>query len=282
MPRKKAVKPKKKTKEEEFEQRMEHFGEEMGRVGEKFGKKMEEKGKGWESWFHRTFGIVGPLISGVFGIVILYLFIWIVSWVNLYMGFSFIDSMMSFFTANIGFFFLIILFLSYSSYLSKVSPRSYRPFSPIVTAVSIVIGLWILMSVINIANIYMSIPSLSIITYYIEANLIWLFGFFVLIGYIVLLLKISKENVERYSESKDVYMKKEAAQKTGVKRLFRSGKDRILGGVCGGIAEYLEVDPVIIRLLWVVLTIAALGTGIILYILFWIIIPRNPKHKWEG
>ncbi len=63
------------------------------------------------------------------------------------------------------------------------------------------------------------------------------------------------------------------------KRLYRSGKERILGGVCGGIAEYFNVDPAIIRLLWV-LFIFGFGTGILAYIIAWIIIPRNPNHKW--
>jgi phage shock protein C len=63
------------------------------------------------------------------------------------------------------------------------------------------------------------------------------------------------------------------------KRLYRSSKERILGGVCGGIAEYLNVDPTIIRLLWV-LFILGFGTGILAYLIAWIIIPRNPKHKW--
>jgi phage shock protein PspC (stress-responsive transcriptional regulator) len=63
------------------------------------------------------------------------------------------------------------------------------------------------------------------------------------------------------------------------RRVYRSGKDKILGGVCGGIAEYLDVDPVIIRLLWIVGTLAW-GAGLILYIIAWIIIPRNPRHKW--
>lgn len=74
--------------------------------------------------------------------------------------------------------------------------------------------------------------------------------------------------------------KKAKPEDAPVKRLYRSGKDRILGGVCGGIAEYFNVDPVLIRLLWVG---AALmwGSGILLYIIAWIIIPRNPKHKWD-
>ncbi|MCK5234052.1 MAG: PspC domain-containing protein [Candidatus Aenigmarchaeota archaeon] len=64
------------------------------------------------------------------------------------------------------------------------------------------------------------------------------------------------------------------------RRLYRSGKDKILGGVCGGIAEYLNVDPVLIRLLWVGAILMG-GSGLLLYIIAWIIIPPNPEHKWN-
>lgn len=67
----------------------------------------------------------------------------------------------------------------------------------------------------------------------------------------------------------------------GPKRLYRSGKDKLVGGVCGGIAEYLEVDPVLIRLIWAVAVFLLYGTGVLLYIIAWIIIPRNPEHKWD-
>ena len=66
-----------------------------------------------------------------------------------------------------------------------------------------------------------------------------------------------------------------------IKRLYRSGKDKILGGVCGGIAEYFNVDPVIIRLLWVFFALVSMGAGILIYLVAWVIVPRNPKHKWE-
>lgn len=58
------------------------------------------------------------------------------------------------------------------------------------------------------------------------------------------------------------------------KRLTRSKKDKKLGGVAGGIAEYLETDPTLIRLLWV---FGALlwGVGFILYIIAWIIMPEK-------
>ena len=64
------------------------------------------------------------------------------------------------------------------------------------------------------------------------------------------------------------------------KRLYRSGKDRILGGVCGGIGEYFNVDPTLIRLAWILFSLLY-GSGVLVYIVAWIIIPRNPKHKWD-
>ncbi|MBU0530751.1 MAG: PspC domain-containing protein [Nanoarchaeota archaeon] len=70
------------------------------------------------------------------------------------------------------------------------------------------------------------------------------------------------------------------SKKEGIQRLYRSGKDKILGGVCGGIGEYLGVDPVIIRLIWII-AFFAWGIGLVAYIIAWIIIPRNPRHAWK-
>lgn len=58
------------------------------------------------------------------------------------------------------------------------------------------------------------------------------------------------------------------------KRLYRSEQDKMLLGVCGGIGEYLGVDPTLIRLLWAVF--ACSGTGIVAYIVAAIIIPLRP------
>lgn len=55
------------------------------------------------------------------------------------------------------------------------------------------------------------------------------------------------------------------------KRLFRSSTDKMLTGVCGGIAEYIHIDPTIIRLLFVLF--GCTGTGIIAYIVASIIMP---------
>ncbi len=59
------------------------------------------------------------------------------------------------------------------------------------------------------------------------------------------------------------------------KRLYRSLKDRKIAGVCGGIGEYFDVDPTLIRLLTVALVLA-MGSGVLAYILAWIIVPEAP------
>ena len=64
------------------------------------------------------------------------------------------------------------------------------------------------------------------------------------------------------------------------KKLYRSKKDCVIGGVCGGIAEYFDVDPTLIRLLAVFVFFLG-GSGIIAYIIGWIIIPQNPNGNTE-
>jgi phage shock protein PspC (stress-responsive transcriptional regulator) len=56
------------------------------------------------------------------------------------------------------------------------------------------------------------------------------------------------------------------------KRLYRSETNKVLGGVCGGIGEYFSLDPVIIRLAFVIFTLMG-GSGILLYIILWIVVP---------
>lgn len=62
------------------------------------------------------------------------------------------------------------------------------------------------------------------------------------------------------------------------KRLYRSRKDCTIGGVCGGLGDYFNIDPVFIRIV-MVLSIFADGVGILAYLIGWIVIPRAP---YEG
>jgi phage shock protein C len=59
------------------------------------------------------------------------------------------------------------------------------------------------------------------------------------------------------------------------KKLYRSRTNKMIFGVCGGIAEYFNVDPTIVRLLWVVLTFAKF-LGLIAYIVCAIVVPERP------
>jgi len=63
------------------------------------------------------------------------------------------------------------------------------------------------------------------------------------------------------------------------KRIYRSVKERKIGGVCGGLGEFLDVDPTIIRLLWAIMTIISFGVGIIAYLVAWIIIPERQESS---
>lgn len=60
------------------------------------------------------------------------------------------------------------------------------------------------------------------------------------------------------------------------KRLYKSNVDKKLDGVCAGIAEYFNIDPTVIRLLWVLATLFV-GSGIIAYIIAAIVMPRKPE-----
>ena len=60
------------------------------------------------------------------------------------------------------------------------------------------------------------------------------------------------------------------------KKLYRSNINKKVAGVCGGLSDYFELDSTIIRLIFVLLTIFGAGSGIIIYIVLWIVVPRSP------
>jgi phage shock protein PspC (stress-responsive transcriptional regulator) len=70
-------------------------------------------------------------------------------------------------------------------------------------------------------------------------------------------------------------------RRSGTKRIYRDPDDRMIGGVCGGLAGYTNIDPVIIRLIFVVLLF--MGIGALGYIILWIVVPeaRTTAQKLE-
>ena len=59
------------------------------------------------------------------------------------------------------------------------------------------------------------------------------------------------------------------------KKLYRSSHNRIIAGVCSGIAEYLNIDPTVVRVIWALVSIS--GAGILAYLVCALIIPEKPS-----
>jgi len=65
-----------------------------------------------------------------------------------------------------------------------------------------------------------------------------------------------------------------------IKRLYRDNSNKVIAGICSGLGNYLGVDPILVRLIWLVL-IFAFGTGILAYLICWIIIPAGPVLPYQ-
>jgi phage shock protein PspC (stress-responsive transcriptional regulator) len=62
------------------------------------------------------------------------------------------------------------------------------------------------------------------------------------------------------------------------RRLYRSRTDRKLAGVCGGLAQYSNIDVTLLRVLFVVLAVlGGPGPGLVIYLLMWILVPEEPQ-----
>lgn len=66
------------------------------------------------------------------------------------------------------------------------------------------------------------------------------------------------------------------------RRFFRDPNDKVLGGVCAGLAGYFNVDPALVRIIFGVLALAGWGTGIILYLALWFLVPESAENTYKG
>ena len=64
---------------------------------------------------------------------------------------------------------------------------------------------------------------------------------------------------------------------TPVKRLYRSSDNRVFAGICGGLGEYFDVDPTVVRVVYVLLSLLTAFMGILLYIILLFVIPNRPR-----
>jgi phage shock protein PspC (stress-responsive transcriptional regulator) len=94
--------------------------------------------------------------------------------------------------------------------------------------------------------------------------------------------KCQKEVVEgsKFCYNCGAQLAGQAASPTGgyaapAKRLMRSSRDKKIGGVCAGLADYFDLDPTIVRIVWLLAVFCA-GTGGLVYLILWIALPLAP------
>ncbi len=264
-----------------LEERMGDFEEEVKKIGKKVNEKVKENMDEKRSRLKRTLGVLYPLLTSLIGLIILGISIVSIEVLNLALETSFLFTLHAFLVNNLEILFLALLVTSYGSYLEKKFRDLHLVLSPLITSFGVTVFLWVLASVVGMLNMSLGRYHSIGISNMVLSNLGNIFVVLAIIGYVVLMVKKDKKLSE---EVKDTSSKATGKQESGegeIKRLYRSGKDNLLGGVCGGIAEYLKTDPVLIRLLWVAMILLSLGFGILFYIIAWIIIPRNPEHEWR-
>jgi len=75
--------------------------------------------------------------------------------------------------------------------------------------------------------------------------------------------------------------RKEIKMDTQDKRLYKSNTNKVIGGVCGGLGEYFGIDPVIFRII-AVLLIFAHGAGLLIYLIAWICMPKRQTSTYTS
>lgn len=269
----------------EFEQNMDHFGQEVEQIGKKIESSFEKTGKNIETWYDEKFGLFGPVLSALIAFVIFYIVINVFSFFGENRPWLLdISSLLE----SLLIVFLIVFFLSsFSHYLSK-KIKPFRFVSPLIGAIVFMVWFWVAVRILAIIATQFDLALVQTFSDLFELLIFPLAILILLLGYIGVITSSSKPS-RAYDQNKDQSDKtrktehvdqKQTENQEEYKRLYRSGKDRMLGGVLGGLAEYLNVDPTILRILYVLLLFASVGFIILAYFVGWILIPRNPYHQW--
>jgi phage shock protein C len=266
-----------------FEQNMDHFGKEVEQIGKRIEATFEKTGKQVDTWYDKTFGVFGPVLSALIAFIVLFIVI------NIFSFFGRTRPWMleiSTFLESLLIIFLVIFFLSsFSNYFSK-KVQPFRFVSPIIGAIVFMVWFWVGINILAIIAFQFDLELIQTFTDFFEVLLFPLALLILLIGYLGVITSMKQEDKEGRKIHEDVKKETQSsdAQQTeyqeSYKRLYRSGKERVLGGVLGGLAEYLNVDPTIIRILYVLLFFSSIGFIGLAYFVGWIIIPRNPNHQW--
>jgi hypothetical protein len=200
-----------------FEQQMTAFGKDMERKGKEFGERMKNMaqhvqertdtaGRRFEhrvdyarhraeSWYDRTYGVLGPLISSfVFLIVLRFIIVLLQLSPDTVEGFQILGSSLN---TYILLLFGITLLSSYTQYFAWKS-KEFRLFSPLIYAFVPIVWLYVAMQILTNLSGPLNLPDLQTAATTIEQALPGIFIFVLLVGYVVLGVRLSQEQRRRY------------------------------------------------------------------------------------
>jgi len=258
----------------QLERGVKNIGEELGGMG----KRLETSGKDMQSWFDRTFGLMGPFLVSFLALIVLVLIIQLFK----------VTAESSPVTGEIGRFlsdtiallFVLMLFFSYSAYFTRRYASSFRWVAPLCSALGLVLVVWILLELFQIFGFF-GVSFFESSGNWLLQNIVVLFILILVVGYLLFFWTLFVKHGLPAQLSPVDRKKEHGVSESGeYKPLYRSGKQRLLGGVCGGIAEYFQLDPWLIRILWIVGLFVTMGFFVLVYVICWLMIPRNPNHQW--
>jgi phage shock protein PspC (stress-responsive transcriptional regulator) len=253
------------TPEASAEQRFNNFVDEI----EQLVSKTERKGGAHDIGPRKGLGFFGPLVYALVLIAVVVIIGLIFEEVS-HQG-DFVHDLGYFFVSNLYYLFLATLLFGYMIQLTPQNPRGIEMLKPLATATAVVFSLWLAFSVFDILGRVYEIDALGSLADLVRMILPIIFILLLVIGYALVLSR----GLERRAKQKV------PSGPIPPRDLYRSGKERLLGGVGGGIAEYADTDPRVIRVFLILFTAATLGIFALMYLVLWMLLPRDPHDQWE-
>lgn len=240
--------------------------------------------------FDRAFRGGGPLLKALLSVIFVLLVMEVFDALSGELAFA--EDLADFLRDALLPFFLIFLLGFYFGYGSRRSPKVGAVLSPLVTAIIVTFWLWVLAMVLDLVGGAEGVTFLQTLSDLVRSILYIVFLLILLLGYIGVIMR-AEQRGGAVPVPPPMQMPVQPAPSVPPappqmpvpppsppsgpqKRLVRSSRNKVLLGVCGGMAEYLDIEPFLIRALWVVGTVVTVGGLIVVYIILGIVLPKGP------
>jgi phage shock protein PspC (stress-responsive transcriptional regulator) len=220
--------------------------------------------------FDRTFRGGGPLLKTLLGLIFVLLVMEIFDALSGESAFA--GNFADFLADTLLLFFLIFLLAFFFGYYTRKYPRESAMVSPLVTAIIVTFVLWVVSNAFQLLGESRPDAFLTAMGDMVSSVLYIIFLLILMLGYIGVIMKAGRFGVPPAPPA----AAPQPAPYAPGKRMGRSNRDKIIFGVCGGMAEFLDTDPFLVRVLWVVGTLLTSGVLILAYVILAIIMPKYP------